>query len=82
MPLIHIPKDARKGKEPCGECHIRSGETCDICGAKYKDPPTPLMVAPGDQTANGTTSQSLREDTATTSIGVGPVETKNGFDLE
>lgn len=33
MPLIEIPKDARKGKPPCGECHLRDGETCDICGA-------------------------------------------------
>ena len=21
-------------KQPCGECHINYGETCDICGAK------------------------------------------------
>ncbi len=21
------------GGEPCGECHVRPGETCDICGA-------------------------------------------------
>ena len=21
-------------KQPCGECHLPSGETCDICGAK------------------------------------------------
>jgi hypothetical protein len=33
MPLIDIPKDARKGKPPCGECHLHAGETCDICGA-------------------------------------------------
>lgn len=33
MPLIEIPKDARKGKPPCGECHLKDGETCDICGA-------------------------------------------------
>lgn len=33
MPLIDIPKDARKGKPPCGECHLQPGETCDICGA-------------------------------------------------
>lgn len=23
----------RDGQEPCGECHIKPGETCDICGA-------------------------------------------------
>jgi len=23
----------RDGKEPCGECHLPAGETCDICGA-------------------------------------------------
>lgn len=34
MPLIDIPKDARKGKEPCGECQLKYGETCDICGAR------------------------------------------------
>jgi len=33
MPLIHIAPDARKGKPPCGECHLKIGETCDICGA-------------------------------------------------
>jgi hypothetical protein len=22
-------------KEPCGECHIRYGEVCDICGRSY-----------------------------------------------
>lgn len=33
MPLIDIPKDARKGKPPCGECHLKEGETCDACGA-------------------------------------------------
>jgi hypothetical protein len=21
------------GREPCGECHLKPGETCDICGA-------------------------------------------------
>lgn len=21
-------------KTPCGECHLKPGETCDICGAK------------------------------------------------
>lgn len=31
--LIELPKDARKHKMPCGECHLREGETCDICGA-------------------------------------------------
>lgn len=33
MPLIDIPKDARKGKPPCSECHLKPGETCDACGA-------------------------------------------------
>lgn len=31
--LTPIAPDARKGKAPCGECCIRPGETCDICGA-------------------------------------------------
>lgn len=32
-PLIPIAPDARVGKPPCGECHLRPGERCDICGA-------------------------------------------------
>jgi hypothetical protein len=38
-PLVRIDPQARAGKEPCGECHLRAGETCDICGAKA--PPAP-----------------------------------------
>lgn len=30
-PLFEI-RD-KTGEEPCGECHIHPGETCDICGA-------------------------------------------------
>lgn len=33
MTLIEINPRSRLGKEPCGECHLRDGETCDICGA-------------------------------------------------
>ena len=33
-PLFPIASDARRGKPPCGECHLQQGETCDICGAK------------------------------------------------
>lgn len=30
-----FPKPRRQdGKPPCGECPLRDGETCDICGAK------------------------------------------------
>lgn len=29
MPDIGIPRE-----KPCGECHLKPGETCDICGAK------------------------------------------------
>jgi len=25
-------------KQPCGECHGSSGETCDICGAQWPQP--------------------------------------------
>ncbi len=29
-----FPQPSRKdGGEPCGECHLQPGETCDICGA-------------------------------------------------
>lgn len=30
-----FPQPSRRdGKEPCGECHLQPGETCDICGAR------------------------------------------------
>lgn len=45
MPLIDIPRDARKGKEPCGECHLKINETCDICGAHRAFKSTPEMRA-------------------------------------
>lgn len=28
--LINIPKDCEG--DPCGECHLKPGEVCDICG--------------------------------------------------
>lgn len=43
MPLIDIPQDARKGMEPCGECHLKIDETCDICGAKREFKSTKAM---------------------------------------
>ena len=33
-PLIPIAADARKGKEPCGKCHLQPGEQCDICSGR------------------------------------------------
>jgi len=34
-----FPQPRRKdGEEPCGECHLQSGETCDICGAVADKP--------------------------------------------
>lgn len=45
MPLIDIEPDARKGKEPCGECHLKIDETCDICGAHRAFKSTPEMRA-------------------------------------
>lgn len=38
MPDIGIPRE-----KPCGECHLKPGETCDICGAK--EPPEPASTA-------------------------------------
>ncbi len=33
-PADAFPQPSRKdGGEPCGECHLHPGETCDICGA-------------------------------------------------
>lgn len=32
------PERNRAGKEPCGECRIQPGETCDICGASIPAP--------------------------------------------
>jgi hypothetical protein len=34
----------RPRSEPCGECHLQPGETCDICGAK--DPRNSRICAP------------------------------------
>lgn len=33
-PLIRAMQGFEASKEPCGECHLHPGETCDICGAK------------------------------------------------
>ncbi|MEY9718821.1 hypothetical protein [Sinorhizobium fredii] len=35
MSLFEITR--KDGSEPCGECHIQPGETCDICGARNTD---------------------------------------------
>lgn len=32
-PSISITEHVFIAKEPCGECHLHPGETCDICGA-------------------------------------------------
>jgi hypothetical protein len=38
---VPFPQPRRKdGGEPCGECRIHTGETCDICGA-VNPPPAP-----------------------------------------
>lgn len=42
-----FPKPRRNpGGVPCGECHIRAGETCDICGAvePQRAPPAPAIA--------------------------------------
>lgn len=56
MPLIDIPKDARKGKPPCGECHLKIGERCDICGAVREFKSTAAMRSRARElaTAGGT----------------------------
>jgi len=45
--LFHIPPDSRVGKPPCGECHLKDGETCDICGAQQ---PTSLSLSAPQKT--------------------------------
>lgn len=50
-----FPQPRRKdGGEPCGECRIQPGETCDICGAvnpapqpKTEPSPTPMQTEGG-----------------------------------
>ena len=44
-PLVPIAPDSRKGKPPCSECHLKPGETCDICGAKEPPCATPPPAA-------------------------------------
>lgn len=59
-PLIPIAPDARKGKPPCGECRLRPGETCDICGAEETTPPR----AASDAEAHGMDAARKHEDEA------------------
>ena len=45
-----LPKPGRNdGGEPCGECHLQPGETCDICGAAQKKKPTGMWPDWGDR---------------------------------
>lgn len=44
-PLFEIDTD-RAGKKTCGECYIKPGETCDICGASN---PAPAEVMAPDR---------------------------------
>ena len=40
-----FPQPQRKdGGEPCGECHIHPGETCDVCGATNNHPAEERVV--------------------------------------
>ena len=36
-------------KRPCGECHLKPGETCDICGAVEKRTPAAQATAENNQ---------------------------------
>lgn len=49
-----FPQPRRKdGGEPCSECHIQPGETCDICGAVNPAPQTRAMgTAPVDNSVD------------------------------
>jgi hypothetical protein len=41
-----IPQPQRNdGGEPCGECHLQPGETCDVCGAKAQSDAGPIARA-------------------------------------
>jgi hypothetical protein len=44
QPLFEISR--KDGGEPCGECHLQAGETCDICGARERrtDATVPMSV--------------------------------------
>lgn len=39
----------KTGKEPCGECHLAAGETCDICNACQPPPPEAGTVNEGEK---------------------------------
>lgn len=42
---VPFPKPGRKeGGEPCGECRLQAGETCDICGAVANTPQPSVSV--------------------------------------
>lgn len=34
----------KTGKEPCGKCHLQTGETCNICNAHQPHPPEAEIV--------------------------------------
>ena len=46
-PAEEFPQPRRVGEDPCGECHIQPGETCDICGASN----SPVQPAGGERVA-------------------------------
>lgn len=40
-----FPKPRRNvGAEPCGECYLKNGETCDICGAVRPYVPSAAVI--------------------------------------
>ena len=46
---VSFPQPRRKdGEEPCGECHLQVGETCDICGAKRAEQALAPLIAKYD----------------------------------
>ena len=48
------------GGEPCGECHLKSGETCDICGAVSKTTAKPCRDCGGRGYTESLTGMYLR----------------------
>lgn len=65
-PLFEIAR--KEGEEPCGECHLQPGETCDICGAAAPAPPA--------ATPSGHTLEEWREIAVELAFKLGKAEAR------
>lgn len=80
MTTFPKPRRNEDGK-PCGECHLQSGETCDICGARRAPEPGKVYVEVSGLTGTGKSAVMGEIEIALRAIGL-PVEYEREFDAE